>query len=157
MMRRLLNVALAAVCLTVVSVSAQAQDALTDQDYKDYAIILLAQKSITDKITPAVESYIAKQDGIDNNRFAELDAIAKGDATKLPNGTPTEQFERTFYETMQDRVVKRKQKAAQTVVSQLATHALGAKKYNAVKKAYASGGDAKSKIDAFMAELVEKP
>lgn len=154
-MKRLSKIVLAAVCFAFMSVAAQAQD-LTDQDYKDYAIILLAQKSITDKITPTVEEYIAKQEGIDNNRFAELDEIAKGDPAKLSGSGATE-FEITFYKTMQDRVVDKKKKAAQTVVSQLATHGLGAKKYNAIKKAYASGGDAKAKIDAFMAELVEKP
>ncbi|HEY9117715.1 MAG TPA: hypothetical protein VIN11_07805 [Roseivirga sp.] len=155
-MKRLSKVVLAAVCFAFVSVAAQAQDEITDQDYKDYAIILLAQKSITDKITPAVEEYIAKQEGIDNNRFAELEEIAKGDPAKL-NGSGATEFEITFYKTMQDRVVARKVKAAQTVVSQLATHGLGASKYNAIKKAYASGGDAKAKVDAFMAELVEKP
>jgi glucose dehydrogenase len=155
MMKKLSKAVLSAALLALVSLNVQAQD-FTDQDLKDYAIILLAQKSITDKITPAVESYIAKQEGIDNNRFVELDNIAKGNVAKL-NGTDATDFEKTFYKTMQDRVVAKKKKAAQTVVSQLATHSLGAKKYNAIKKAYASGGDAKSKVDALMAELVEKP
>ena len=84
---------------------------------------------------------------------AELDAIANGDATKLPNGTPEEQFQRTFYKTMQDRVVAKKKKAAQTVVSQLATHGLGAKKYNAIKKAYRSDSSIKAKVDGLMSSM----
>ena len=147
MMRRLFNVALAAVCLTVVSVSAQAQDELTDQDYKDYAIILLAQKSITDKISPMVNDFIAKQEGMTGNRFQE---------SQKKSGEPAADWEKQFM-TLVNKQVDAKKKAAGTVVTTLAKHSLGAKKYNAVKKAYASGGDAKSKIDAFMAELVEKP
>ncbi len=150
---RLTKAVLATVMLVFVGVNAANAQNFTDEDVMDYAVILMAQKSITDKITPAVEEYIAKQDGIDNNRFAELDAIANGDASKLPNGTPTEQFERTFYKTMQDRVVAKKKKAAQTVVSQLATHGLGAKKYNAIKKAYKNDSALKAKVDGIMAGM----
>lgn len=152
-MMRLTRAVLATAMLVFVGVNAASAQDFTDEDIKDYAVILMAQKSITDKITPAVEEYIAKQDGIDNNRFAELDAIAKGDASKLPNGTPTEQFERTFYKTMQDKVVAKKKKAAQTVVGQLATHGLGAKKYNAIKKAYNSDSSIKAKVDGIMSSM----
>ncbi len=150
---RLTKAVLATAMLVFLGVNAASAQDFTDEDIKDYAVILMAQKSITDKITPAVEEFIAQQDGIDNNRFAELDAIAKGDATKLPNGTPTEQFERTFYKTLQDRVVAKKKKAAQTVVSQLATHGLGAKKYNAIKKAYKNDSALKAKVDGIMAGM----
>lgn len=151
-MRNLSKALLAAMMLAFVSVNvANAQD-FTDQDLQDYAIILMAQKSITDKITPAVEDYISKQEGIDNNRFAELDEIAQGDVSKL-NGSDATDFEKTFYKTMQDRVVAKKKKAAQTVVNQLATHGLGAKKYNAIKKAYKSDADVKAKVDGIMAAM----
>lgn len=154
-MKRLSKVVLAAICFAFVSVAAQAQDEITDQDYKDYAIILLAQKSITDKISPYVNDIIEKQEGIDGNRYAELDAVAKGDVNKLPAGTTD--FEKQFYATIQKRV-KDRTDAAGEVVSNLAKYSLGASKYKAVKAAYAKGGDAKSKIDSFMADLVtEKP
>lgn len=152
-MMRLTRAVLATVMFVFVGVNAASAQDFTDEDIRDYAVILMAQKSITDKITPAVEEYIAKQEGIDNNKFAELDAIANGDATKLPNGTPEEKFQRTFYKTMQDRVVAKKKKAAQTVVSQLATHGLGAKKYNAIKKAYKSDSSIKAKVDGLMSSM----
>lgn len=146
-MKRLLNVALAAVCLTLVSVTAQAQDEITDQDYKDYAIILLAQKSITDKISPMVNELIEKQEGMTGQRFQELQS---------KSGEPAADWENQFMAIV-NKQIDAKKKAASTVLTTLAKHSLGAKKYNAVKKAYASGGDAKSKVDSFMAELVEKP
>ena len=151
-MKKLSKVVMAFMLFGFVSINAVNAQDLTDQDYKDYAIILMAQKAITDKISPYVNDLIEKQEGIDGNRYAELDAIAKGDATKLPAATPTEQFEQTFYATIQKRVETRK-KAAGTVVNNLAKYSLGAKKYNAVKKAYSSGGDAKAKIDGITDSL----
>ncbi len=150
-MRRITTTLMACLMMLFVAATAQAQD-ITDQDMKDYAVILLAQKSITEKISPYVNGLIEQQEGIDGNRYAELDAIAKGDATKLASGTPTEQFEQQFYATIQKRVDTRK-KAASTVVNTLAKYSLGAKKYNAIKKAYKSDSDVKAKVDQMMAEL----
>ena len=66
-------------------------------------------------------------------------------------------LEKQFYGIVQKRV-KDRTDAAGVVVNSLAKYSLGASAYNAVKKAYASGGDTKAKIDAMMAELVsEKP
>lgn len=150
-MKKLSKVLVAFLMLGFVSVNAYAQD-ITDQDYKDYAIILMAQKSITDKISPMVNELIEKQEGIDGNRYVALDKAAKGKVENLP--ADATDFEKQFYGIVQKQVAKKK-KAAQTVVSQLATHSLGAKKYNAVKKAYKAGGDAKSKVDGFVASLAE--
>lgn len=154
MMKNLTKALLVCLMVTLTSTAVRAQG-ISDQDMKDYAIILLAQKAITDKISPYVNDLIEKQDGIDGNRYAELDAAAKGDVNKLPAGATD--FEKQFYATIQKRV-KDRTSAASTVVNNLAKYSLGASQYNAVKKAYASGGDTKAKIDAMMAELVsEKP
>ena len=150
-MKKLSKVLLAFLMLGFASANAFAQE-ITDQDYKDYAIILMAQKSITNKISPMVNELIEKQEGIDGNRYVALDKAAKGKVENLP--ADATDFEKQFYGIVQKQVAKKK-KAAQTVVSQLATHSLGAKKYNAVKKAYRAGGDAKSKVDGFVASLAE--
>ncbi len=142
-MKRLSKVVLAAVCFAFVSVAAQAQDEITDQDYKDYAVVMLAQKAITDKISPMVNDLIAKQEGMTGQRFQEL---------RGKKGEPAQEWENQFM-TLVNKQIKEKQDAAKDVVGTLAKHSLGASKYNAVKKAYASGGDAKAKIDAFMADL----
>lgn len=144
-MKRLSKVLLAVFCFALVSVSAQAQDEITDQDLKDYAIIMLAQKAITDKISPMVNDLIAKQEGMTGQRFQEL---------RGKTGEPAKDWEKQFL-TLVNKEIKEKQTAAGDVVGTLAKHSLGAAKYNAVKKAYAAGGDTKAKIDAFMAELAQ--
>ncbi len=149
-MKRLSQIVLATLMLALVAANVKAQDDITDQDMKDYAIILMAQKSITDKISPYVNGLIEKQDGIDGNRYAALDAAAKGDVAKLP--ADATDFEKQFYQTIQTQVDKRK-KAASAVVSNLARYSLGGKKYNAMKKAYKSDADVKAKVDGFMAGL----
>jgi len=149
-MKKLSKVVMAFLMLAFVSANAANAQDLTDQDYKDYAIILMAQKSITDKISPMVNDLIEKQEGIDGNRYVELDKAAKGKVENLP--ADATDFEKQFYGIVQKEVAKRT-KAASTVVGQLARYSLGAKKYNAVKKAYASGGDAKAKVDGYMSSV----
>ncbi|GAB5525428.1 MAG: hypothetical protein Roseis2KO_33000 [Roseivirga sp.] len=150
-MRKLSKAVIALTLLAFVSINAKAQD-FTDQDIKDYAVILMAQKSITDKINPYINSLIEKQDGFDGNMYNELNAIAKGDASKLPSSTDAEKFQQTFYATLMKRK-KDREKGAGTVVKTLAKYSLGAKKYNAIKKAYKSGGDVKAKVDGIMASM----
>lgn len=151
-MKKLSKVLVAFLLLGFVSINAASAQDFSDQDLKDYAVIMMAQKSITDKISPYVNDLIEKQEGIDGNRYAELDKLAKGDATKLPSATPTEQFEQSFYATIQKRVKDRK-KAAGTVVNTLAKYSLGASKYKQIKAAYRKGGDAKAKVDGYMSSL----
>lgn len=148
-MKKLSKAVLAAILLAFISINVQAQD-ITDQDMKDYAVILLAQKSITDKISPMVNGLIEKQDGIDGNRYVELDKAAKGKVANLP--ADATDFEKQFYGLIQKQVSKKK-KAAGTVVNTLAKNSLGAKKYGAVKKAYKGDSDVKAKIDAMMSAL----
>ena len=149
-MRNLSKAVLALVMLAFVSVNAaQAQD-ITDADLKDYAIILLAQQSITEKISPMVNDLIAKQEGIDGNRYAELNAAAKGNVDKLP--ADATDFEKQFYSIVQKRVDK-KTKAAKTVLNTLATNGLGAKKFKAIRSAIKTDSDMKAKVDAIMASL----
>ncbi|MCE7995496.1 MAG: hypothetical protein HEP71_26190 [Roseivirga sp.] len=150
-MRKLSKAVLAAMLLAFVAINVQAQD-FSDEDIKDYAVILMAQKSITDKINPYINSLIDQQEGFDGNMYNELNAIAKGDATKLPSSTEAEKFQQTFYATLMKRK-KDREKGAGTVVRTLAKYSLGAKKYNAIKKAYKSGGDVKAKVDGLMASM----
>ena len=58
MMKKLSKVVMAFMLFGFVSINAVNAQDLTDQDYKDYAIILMAQKAITDKISPYVNDLI---------------------------------------------------------------------------------------------------
>ena len=135
--------------LAFVSTNMKAQE-ITDADLKDYAIILLAQKSITDKISPMVNAQIAAQEGIDGKRYAELNKAAKGKIDKLP--ADATDFEKQFYGIVQKRVDK-KTKAAKTVVNTLASNGLGASKYKEIRTAIKSDSAMKAKIDGYMAAL----
>lgn len=126
--------------VTFGAVQVQAQD-LTDQDYKDYAVILMAQEAITEKISPMVNDLIEKQEGMTGKRFQEL---------RSNSGDPAQDWEKQFLNLVNGEI-KKKQDAAKTVLNTLAKYSLGAAKYNAVKKAYAQGGTAKAKVDAFKA------
>lgn len=148
-MKRITTALITCFMMVFVAASAQAQD-FTDQDMKDYAVILMAQKAITEKISPYVNDLIERQDGIDGNRYAELDAAAKGKVESLP--ADATDFEKQFYATIQKRVDARK-KGAGTVVNTLAKYSLGAKKYNAIKKAYRSDATVKAKVDGMMADV----
>ncbi|MDW3194626.1 MAG: hypothetical protein R8G66_19770 [Cytophagales bacterium] len=132
-------------CLLMVSFanSALAQDDITDADLKDYAIILMAQKSITDKISPMVNDLIAKQDGMTGKRFQEL---RKGE------GEPAQEWETSFLNVVNGQI-KKKQDAAKSVVSTLAKGSLGAKKYSAIKKALKADSAMKAKVDAMVAAV----
>ena len=153
-MRRLMNTVLLSTLVSFMAVSTVNAQDFSDTDVKDYAVILMAQKSITEKISPYVNGLIEKQDGIDGNRYAALDAAAKGDVASLP--ADATDFEKQFYETIQKRV-KSRTKAASTVVNNLAKYSLGAKQYNAIKKAYKSGGDVKARVDGVMAAMSTEP
>lgn len=155
-MRNLSKMVLAATMLAFISVNAaQAQD-FADEDLKDYAVILLAQKSITDKINPYINSLIERQEGFDGNMYNKLNDIAKGDASKLPSGTEAEQFQQKFYATLMKKK-KDREKGAGTVVKTLAKYTLGAKKYKAIKKAYKSNAGVKAKVDGMMASMTTQP
>ena len=153
-MRRLTNTVLLSILFSVMAVSTVSAQDFTDQEVKDYAIILMAQKSITDKISPLVNGYIAQQEGIDGNRYAALNKVAKGKVASLP--ADATDLEKDFYGKMQ-KLVNARTKAAGTVVSNLAKYSLGAKQYNAIKKAYKGDSALKAKVDGVMSAMSTEP
>lgn len=142
-MRRITTALIACLMMVFFAGSTLAQDDITDADLKDYAIILMAQKSITDKISPMVNDLIAKQEGMTGQRFQEL---RKGE------GDPAKDWETSFLNVVNGQI-KKKQDAAKSVLNTLAKGSLGAKKYSAIKKAVKSNAEMKAKVDAFMAAV----
>ena len=149
-MMRLTRSVLEKVMFVFVGVNAASAQDFTDEDIRDYAVILMAQKSITDKISPLVNGYIAQQEGIDGKRYDELNRAAKGDVSKLP--ADATDLEKDFYGKMQ-KLVKARTKAAGTVVSNLGKYSLGTEKYNAIKKAYKSDSSVKARVDGIMSSM----
>lgn len=153
-MRRLMNTVLLSTLVSFMAVSTVNAQDFTDAEVKDYAIILMAQKSITDKISPLVNGYIAQQEGIDGKRYDELNKAAKGNVANLP--ADATDLEKGFYGQMQ-KLVKARTKAAGTVVSNLAKYSLGAKQYNAIKKAYKGDSALKARVDGVMSAMTTEP
>lgn len=153
-MRRLMNTVLLSTLVSFMAVNTVNAQDFTDAEVKDYAVILMAQKSITDKISPLVNGYIAQQEGIDGQRYSDLNKAAKGDVAKLP--ADATDLEKNFYGQMQ-KLVKARTKAAGTVVSNLAKYSLGAKQYNAIKKAYKADSGLKARVDGVMSAITTEP
>ena len=141
-MRKLTNGILAFGLLFVGFASANAQD-VTDEDVKNYAIIELAQNSITDGISPMVNEMIEKQEGMTGQRFQELQS---------KSGDPAQEWETKFLAVVNKQIEKKK-KAATDVVKLLAANAMGAAKYKATKAALASNADLKAKYEGYLAAL----
>ena len=124
-----------------------AQDEITDEDLKNYAIIELAKNSITSQISPMVNDLIAKQEGMTGQRFSELKGT-KGDKAKL-DAIKALEWEVKFLDVVNKQIAK-KTSAAGEVVKVLASNGLGAAKYKAVKAALKSDPEVKSKFDAIL-------
>ncbi len=142
-MRKITNGLLAlGLLLTIGFTSVNAQD-VTDVDIKNYAIIELAKNSITDGISPMVNSMIEKQEGMTGQRFQEL---------QKTKGSGGEAWEKQFYDLVNKQIEKKK-KAATDVVKLLAANAMGASQYKATKSAIASDADMKAKFEGYVAAL----
>ncbi len=141
-----LNVLLAFAFFALLSTSALAQDEITDEDLRRYALLDEVVDAMKSEISDLTKEIVAKQEGIDGKRFNELN---KG------QGEPASEFEQKFM----DLVNKKKDERIadiKTVNSILATKMIsgGAKKYKAVKAALKSDEAVKeryAKIQAVMA------
>ncbi len=149
-MKKLTNGLLLGGLLMIIGITnVMAQD-ITDEDIKNYAIIELAKNSITGGISPMVNELISKQEGMTGQRFQELQKAGE-DQSKL-DAIEAQDWEVKFLGLVNRQINKRK-KAAGEVVTLLAGNAMGAEKYNAVKKAVKDDPAVKSKLDAMIAKF----
>lgn len=125
-----------------------AQDEITDDDLKAYAIANAAVKSITSSISPMVNDLIAMQEGMTGQRFKELQDT-DGDADKLA-AIEAKEWEIKFLETVNGEIDKRKE-AAKEVINLMAKYAMGSSKYKAIRSGLKADPDMKSRYDAIAA------
>src|SRR5210317_2202822 len=83
-----------------------AQEEITDDDLKAYAIANATVKSITSSISPMVNELIAMQEGMTGQRFKELQDT-DGDSAKLQS-IEAKEWEIKFLETVNEEIEKRK-------------------------------------------------
>ena len=127
-----------------------AQEEITDDDLKAYAIANAAVKSITSSISPMVNELIAMQEGMTGQRFKELQDT-DGDAAKLQS-IEAKEWEIKFLKTVNEEIEKRKD-AAKEVINLMAKYAMGTSKYKAIKSGLKSDADLKSRYDVLNASL----
>lgn len=142
-----LNVLLAFTFFAVLSISAVAQDEITDEDLKAYAIIEKSKELITSGISPMVNDLIKKQEGLDGKRFNEL-RKTKGDQAKLAS-IEAKDFEIKFLTMVNVQIDKRKE-AAKEVVGTLVKYGLGAEKYKLIKKSIKEDQELKGRFDSIL-------
>ena len=114
---------------------ALAQDEITDDDLKAYAIANVAVKSITSSISPMVNDLITKQEGMTGQRFKELQDT-NGNADKLA-AIEAKDWEKQFLEMVNNEIEERKE-AAKEIVNLMAKYAMGASTYKAIKSGLSS-------------------
>jgi len=112
-----------------------AQEEITDDDLKAYAIANAAVKSITSSISPMVNDLISKQEGMTGQRFKELQD-ANGNADKLA-AIEAKDWEMKFLETINGEIDERKE-AAKEIINLMAKYAMGAAKYKAIRAGLAN-------------------
>jgi hypothetical protein len=147
-MKRLNSLLLAALMVLVLAAGqAYAQEEITDEDLKTYAVMDMAVSSITSTISPMVNELIEKQEGMDGNRFQELQG-AMGNDSKL-QAVEAKDWELQFMDVVNKQIEKKKE-AATDVLKLMASNALGAAKYKEIKSGLASDASLKSRYDAIV-------
>jgi hypothetical protein len=123
---------------------AQESESVTDEDLKNYAVIEMAKEMITSSIKPFLLGMIEKQEGMDNNRWMELQKTkAEGAA----------EWEVKFYNSIMDEV-KERTNAAKEVVNMLINNTeMSASKYSAIKEQLQSDADLKAKYEEITAQM----
>ncbi|MEM7107088.1 MAG: hypothetical protein AAF519_02595 [Bacteroidota bacterium] len=142
-----LNVVLAFAFFVLLASSAEAQEEITDEDLKAYAIIEKSKQLIISGISPMVNDLIKKQEGLDGKRFNEL-RKTKGDEAKLAS-IDAKDFEVKFL-TMVNEEIDKRTEAAKEVVGTLVKYGLGADKYKLIKKSIKDDQEVKGRFDSIL-------
>jgi hypothetical protein len=129
----------------------QAQDeAITDEDLKKYAVTMDSVQSMTDQLIETISELVKSNEDVSAARYNELYKIID-DTTKLTEANATE-VEIAFV----NQVLARKDEETAKInlaFQSLAKDYVGAKNYNAIKKALKADAELKQKYDSMLAEL----
>ncbi len=147
-----INVLLAFAFVMTLSVSAKAQDEITNEDLRKYALMNEVIDVMKAEISVLTNDLIKNQEGFDGKRYKEL-AVAKGNEAKLDE-LGAQEFEKKFMMLLYEKQEERKS-AIKQVNQILATKMLpnGGKKYKAIKQALGSDTDVKARYEKIKAAL----
>lgn len=149
-----INVLLALICLMTISIAGMAQDEITDEDLRRYALMNEVIDVMKAEISVLTNDLIKNQEGIDGKRYVELSA-AKGQEAKLDE-LGAQEFEKKFMVLVYEKQEERKE-AIKEVNQILATKMLrdGGKTYKAIKEALTTDEAVKSRYEKIKAALAQ--
>ena len=132
-----------------------AQDEITDEQLRKYALLDEVITLMKKDISVEINELIKKQEGIDGKRFKELSAT-KGDETKLAALNATD-FEKQFLTNVLEFKAKRVE-SIKTVNSELAKNMVGdsGKTYKAIKAALKTDEALKARYEAVKNSLANE-
>jgi hypothetical protein len=139
-----------------LNISYAQDDAITDEELKNYIVTEMAVESITSTISPMVSEMIEQQndkiqnpeDKITGERWQALSST-DGDQAKL-SAIEAKDWEIAFLKVVNKQIDKKKS-AAGNVLKLLAANSLGASTYKAIKSGLSSDADLKARYDALKA------
>jgi hypothetical protein len=132
------------------SVSGQDSDAVTDEELKNYAVLMDSIEDMRQSLLSDMSESIKNNDQISAARYNELSKIID-DSVKLQSASATE----AEIAAIKKVVANRDEGAAQIqeTFKALVKDLLGASSYNKVKNALKSDAELKSKYESLLAEI----
>ena len=121
-----------------------AQEEITDEDLKNYAVIQMSVDIITSSISPTVNDLIRRQEGMTGQRFNEL---------RQSGGEGAADWEKQFLATVNDLIDERREAAKEVVNLLINNSTLTGAKYSEIKKGLSSDSELKARYDEVMANL----
>lgn len=149
---RKFNYLFVALLLLVAGNSAVAQDEISDEDLRRYALMMEVVDAMKQEISDITNEMIRNQEGMDGKRYVEL-SKAKGDEAKLDE-MGAKDYEKKFMVMITDMQEERKE-AISEVVQILATKMLpdGGKTYKAIKSGLGSDEALKVRYEKIAANM----
>ncbi len=133
----------------------QAQDEITDNDLRKYAILNQAITYMKKDISIEINKMIKAQEGMTGKRYKEL-AATKGDEAKLAE-IGAKDFEKQFL-ALTNKLKADRTESIKMVNSELATKMVGnkGKTYKKIKAALKTDEELKARYEAILSEVSGK-
>lgn len=149
---RKFNYLFAALLLLFVGNAAVAQEEISDEDLRRYALMMEVVDAMKAEISDLTNEMIRNQEGMDGKRYMEL-SKANGDAAKL-DAMGAKDYEKKFMEVVTQMQEERKE-AISEVVQILATKMLpdGGKTYKAIKSGLSSDDALKARYEKIASKM----
>ncbi|MDA0195293.1 MAG: hypothetical protein O2887_11330 [Bacteroidetes bacterium] len=143
---------LSIVLMVILSNASYAQDEITDDDLRKYALLNEVIDLMKRDLSAEVNNMIKSQEGMTGQRYKEL-AQTKGDSDELA-AIEAKDYEIQFLELI-DGLKDERTEAIKVVIQELATKLVGnrGKTYKAIKSELEDNADLKSRYDGIVTAL----